>query len=304
MVDVYVLTYNHEKYIKKALDSILMQKVNFKYRILIADDCSTDGTRNILKKYKKKHPDIVHLFFRDKNIGMRENSRLLHKELKAKYVATIEGDDYWIDEYKLQKQYDFLENNDDFSAYVSSVYMVDKNDNRNLELESVFLNYCYKEERIFTFSDALKYILPGQSATLMFRNFYLQLTEKQKKLFYKCRANGDQKVAIINSLNGKIFCSKEVLAAHRKVFDEGTSWSAKTKGKNMAKFHFDAICDIEKMLKYGFNKKVTMRDAKNARFEDSLLLFKQNKNISNLKIMLYIFIFNKEKLYMVRKFKL
>ena len=295
MVDVYVLTYNHEKYIAKALDSILMQKVKFKYRILVGDDCSTDNTRKILKKYKKNHPDIINLFFRDKNVGMKENSRLLHKELKAKYVAVIEGDDYWIDEYKLQKQYEFLEKNSDFNAYVSSVNIIDKNNHRDLNLEKLYTNYCYRKDRIFTFEDALMYSLPGQSATLMFRNFYLNLNDKQKELFYKCSANGDQKVAIINTLDGKIFCSKESLAAHRKVFDEGTSWTFKTNGKNMSKFHFNAIRDIEKMLLNGFQKKVDMKVAKNARFQEAVTCFKMSKNLKNFKILSYIFVFNKDK---------
>ena len=69
----------------------------------------------------------------------------------------------------------------------------------------------------------------------------------------------------------------------------------------MAKFHFDAINDIEKLLKLGFNKKVTMRDAKNARFEDALRIYKEKKNIKNFKILLYIFLYNKEKKCMVRK---
>ncbi len=300
MVDVYVLTYNHEKYITKALDSILMQKVKFKYRILIGDDCSTDNTRKILKKYQKKYPNIINLFFRNKNVGMKENSRLLHQELKAKYVAVIEGDDYWIDEYKLQKQYDFLEKNIDFNAYVSSVYIVDKNNHRDLNLERSYTNYCYTEDRVFTFGDALMYTLPGQSATLMFRNFYLNLSAKQKELFYKCSANGEQKVAIINTLNGKIFCSKNPLAAHRKVFDEGTSWSFQTQGKNMSKFHFNAIRDIEKMLLNGFHQRIDMQDAKNARFRESVIYFKSSKSLEDFKILSYIFVFNKDKKRMLK----
>ena len=284
LVEVYMITYNHEKYVEKAIESVLMQKVNFKYRIVIADDCSTDDTVKILKKYKKKYPDKIKLILRDKNVGMRENSRLLREELVAPYLAPLEGDDYWLDKNKLQKQVDFLENNSDYSCYCSSVYIVDKDGKRSRELEKRFTNYCYDEDKEFTLVEAVNYVLPGQTATLLYRNFYKGFDIEQKKLYNSCRANGDQKLALVNAIKGKIFCSKDPMAVHRKVFDSGSSWSAKINDKNMAKYHFDAICDLEILIYKLFSKNINMQLAKNARFDEAIRFYRKKKNLGNLKI--------------------
>ncbi len=116
-VSICLLTYNHEQYIKEALDSILNQKTSFKYEIIIRDDASNDGTTNIIKKYQKKYPQIIKLVLKKEN---KHNSKSrIFKELKnywnGKYIAILEGDDYWIDPYKLQKQYDFMESHCNYS---------------------------------------------------------------------------------------------------------------------------------------------------------------------------------------------
>ena len=91
MVSVIVLTYNHEKYIKQALDSILRQKVNFDYEILIGDDASTDNTVKVLKEYKSKFPNIIKLFLNEVNLGATRNAYNLLVNAKGKYLATCEG---------------------------------------------------------------------------------------------------------------------------------------------------------------------------------------------------------------------
>ena len=86
-----------------------MQKVNFKYEILVGDDCSSDDTQNVLKEYQKSNPSLFRLFLRDSNIGATKNAYELLINARGKYLATCEGDDYWTDENKLQIQVDFLE---------------------------------------------------------------------------------------------------------------------------------------------------------------------------------------------------
>ena len=97
-----MLTYNQVKYVRKALDGILMQKVSFSYEVIIGDDHSTDGTQDILKEYARKYPDIFRLVLREKNIGITQNNYDLKYRAKGKYYACLEGDDYWINENKLQ----------------------------------------------------------------------------------------------------------------------------------------------------------------------------------------------------------
>jgi glycosyltransferase involved in cell wall biosynthesis len=115
LVSVCLITYNHELYIRKAIESVLMQKVNFSWEIIIADDCSIDATQSIINEYYSKYPLLIKPILRDKNVGAGLNFLELIHSAKAKYIAYLEGDDYWTDVNKLQKQFDFMESNSDFS---------------------------------------------------------------------------------------------------------------------------------------------------------------------------------------------
>lgn len=121
LLTVCIITYNHEKFIRETLDSVLMQKTNFAYKILIGEDCSTDDTREILLEYKQKHPDKIDLLLNKKNLGPQRNLMQVHNAAQTKYIAMLDGDDYWIDPYKLQTQVDFLEKNQDYSGCFHSI---------------------------------------------------------------------------------------------------------------------------------------------------------------------------------------
>ena len=115
MITVCIITYNQVKYIKQAIDSVLSQNIHFPLRILIADDCSTDGTIDILIKYKEQYPTLISLILQKTNVGAAQNWVDLISTPKTKYIAYLEGDDYWIDSNKLQKQVDILEANPNHS---------------------------------------------------------------------------------------------------------------------------------------------------------------------------------------------
>lgn len=109
LLTVCLITYNHEKYVEEAIKSILMQQADFEFDVVIADDCSTDNTRNILLQYKQQFPDKIHLILQEKNVGPGKNWLDLVYFPHSKYIAYLEGDDYWTDPYKLQKQVDYME---------------------------------------------------------------------------------------------------------------------------------------------------------------------------------------------------
>lgn len=115
LLSVVTITYNHEPYIAKCIEGVLMQKVNFPIEFIIAEDCSTDGTRAICEKYATKHPKLIRLITSETNIGYNPNELRAMKAAKGKYIAYCEGDDYWTDPMKLQKQVDFLETNPNYS---------------------------------------------------------------------------------------------------------------------------------------------------------------------------------------------
>lgn len=109
LVSVRVATYNHERYIAQCLEGILMQRTTFPFEVIVGEDCSTDGTRAIVADYVRRFPDRIHALLHDTNLGGQKNSYLIHQACRGRYHAMIEGDDYWIDPLKLQKQVDLLE---------------------------------------------------------------------------------------------------------------------------------------------------------------------------------------------------
>ncbi len=119
LVSIFCTTYNHEKYIKDAIEGFLMQKTDFQYEIVIHDDASTDGTIAILKEYERRYPELIRVIYEAENqYSKLENAAkffidLERKELKGKYIAICEGDDYWIDADKLQMQIDYMEKHPD-----------------------------------------------------------------------------------------------------------------------------------------------------------------------------------------------
>ena len=114
LVSVCTLAYNHEPYIRECLDGILMQKTNFAFELLIHDDASTDGTADIIREYETKYPDIIKPIYQTENQyskGVKVSLTYQFPRAKGKYIALCEGDDYWTDPLKLQKQVDFMEAN-------------------------------------------------------------------------------------------------------------------------------------------------------------------------------------------------
>lgn len=133
-VSVHIITYQHANYIRQAIDSVLMQKTNFHFEVIIGDDDSTDGTREICIEYAEKYPEQIRLFLhqRENNIKVLDRPSHLFQytynsfNLRGEYIAVNSGDDYWTDEYKLQKQVDFLEANIGYSMCFTDYYVVNE----------------------------------------------------------------------------------------------------------------------------------------------------------------------------------
>ena len=140
-----MVTYNHDKYLSETIESIFRQKTNFDIKLFIGEDFSNDKSRIICKKFEKKYKGKIHVRCNEKNLGNVLNAKMTYQECissGAKYIALCEGDDYWTDPFKLQKQFDFLEQNSDYSLCLGNLECVDElNDRRyNRILTNVDLN--------------------------------------------------------------------------------------------------------------------------------------------------------------------
>lgn len=116
LVSVVTITYNHEPWIARTIEGVLSQKVDFPLEMVIAEDCSTDGTRAVCERYAEAHPDIIRLLPSERNLGIIPNERRAMAAARGKYIAFCEGDDYWTEPSKLQRQVDFLESHPDYSV--------------------------------------------------------------------------------------------------------------------------------------------------------------------------------------------
>lgn len=226
LVSIVVLTYGHEKYINQALDSILMQKVDFEYEIIVGEDCSPDDTRTILKEYEQKYVDKFVMIYRDKNMGAHKNEQEILKKCRGKYIAFLEGDDYWTSNQKLQLQIDYLENHNDFIATAHRVEIVDEFGNKTKE------KYPECKDRNYTFKHYKKGLLPGQSGSIVSKNIYNNSKYDISILGDNNLVPGDRITVFVLATHGKIYCFREVMSAYRHVTTCGSSYSA-TKEKKI-----------------------------------------------------------------------
>lgn len=165
MVTIRCITYNHERYIRQCLEGFTMQKTNFRFEAIVHDDASTDGTANIIREYAEKYLDIIKPIFETENQYSKHDgsiARILNEHTHGKYVAMCEGDDYWIDPLKLQKQVDFLENNPEYTMCFHNAVVYKE------EIPNVSLFNLMKYDEDLSIHDAIhKWLVP--TASIVFR---------------------------------------------------------------------------------------------------------------------------------------
>lgn len=163
-VSVCITTYYHEKYIRQAIESVLNQKFNKTMEICVSDDASADGTVEILNEYKKKYK-FFRLNVNKTNVGLTQNMFMAKEMARGKFLVMLSGDDYYIDEYKIQKQYDFLQNNPDFFGVATTIELRLDNNNRGTK-KYPLKRYRDKEFRLNDFLKGKNFPLSG----MMYKN--------------------------------------------------------------------------------------------------------------------------------------
>jgi glycosyltransferase involved in cell wall biosynthesis len=216
IVSIAVTTYNQENFIAETLDGILMQKTNFNFEIVIGEDCGTDNTIDILKKYKIKYPDKIKLLDSIKNYGIELNLLRTIKKCIGKYIAICDGDDYWIDENKLQNQVDFLEKNQDYGtiATLRKDFIQEHNILKNI-IKSFSESYKTISFENFLYKN---FITPS---TVLFRKKlmldYIVLYDKHEEITFN-----DYNFFIFFSHKMKVAKSNERTIVYRVLFESGS----------------------------------------------------------------------------------
>ncbi|MBQ9953612.1 MAG: glycosyltransferase [Clostridia bacterium] len=219
-VSIICNAYNHEKYIRDALEGFVNQKTNFAFEVLIHDDASTDGTAEIIREYEEKYPSIIKPIYQTENqyskrIGI---DRTFQKpRAKRKYVAMCEGDDYWTDPLKLQKQYDFMEAHPEYSLCICST------DWYNIKTGHLENRGRIKEDRDISLKEI---ILEENGRIFQYATVFMK-TDVWVGMPLWCRAFpiGDYPLALNAALNGKVRMLADTMAVYR--FYSKNSWTVR-----------------------------------------------------------------------------
>ncbi|MCR4890730.1 MAG: glycosyltransferase [Lachnospiraceae bacterium] len=243
-LSVVFITYNHEPYLRESLDSVLMQQTDFPFEIVVGEDCSTDGTRDILREYAGKYPGKFRLLFRKKNLGRTTlNVYLTAMACRGKYLAFLEGDDYWTDPKKLQKQVDFLDSHPDYMGTTASFRLInEKGEDAVHDQKSALYNWSGD----YTFEDYQKAgPWPGQTASNVCRNFFHNGKLDYTILYRAHDFIDDGVIFLFILLQGKIFRFDDVMTAHRVVEKTGgESWTSRKHRRN----YLIEECELKRTL--------------------------------------------------------
>lgn len=248
-LSVSITTYNHEKYIAQALESVLNQKTSFDFEIILGEDDSIDGTREICKKYASDHPDKIKLFLNDRKNVIYINGKPTGrwnfinnlKHAKGDYIALLEGDDYWTDPLKLQKQVDFLDSHPDCAISFHNVEVIYEN-----HPEKNHLFHRSDIKKVHTLRDIIPCNFISTCSTV-FRN---RLFEDFPGWFYSIPM-GDWPLHILNAQHGNACYINEIMAAYR--VHEGGVWSTENRVL-ILKNTIDAAKIIDRYTNFQFKK--------------------------------------------------
>lgn len=250
LVSVCCITYNHAPYISQCVDGFLMQKTSFPFEIIINDDCSNDGTTEILKDYAIKYPDLIHLILHDENQYSKGIRRILatfvYPVAKGKYIALCEGDDYWIDPYKLQKQVDYLEAHPECTLVCNRTKIKSEKDQSFMDD-----NCCLNNDGVLDAKDVIRkgglYI---STCSLIYRS---SLTSFYPEYCKKCHV-GDYPLQILAAMKGSVYYLNDPMSVYR--VNNPMSWVGRTASKSIKESYLKGTRTEVDMLK-GFATEYT-----------------------------------------------
>lgn len=230
-VSICCTVYNHEKYLKKCLDGFVMQKTNFPYEIIIHDDASTDKSADIIREYEKKYPSIIKPIYQAENQysqGIKVSEKYVFPIARGKYIAFCEGDDYWCDEKKLQKQFDEMEKNPNAVLCTTKVRCISESGN---ELEE-YLPRKDISSKILSLSAMMKEMVEQNNYPFQTSSFFykkeIKLEMMQEKPKFALASNvGDVPLMLYMATKGEIIYIDSVMSCYR--INSIGSWNSRNR---------------------------------------------------------------------------
>ena len=294
-LSVILITYNHEKYIEKALDSVLSQVTDFPFEIVIGDDCSPDDTKNIIREYRDKYPDIIRIVHREKNTG-RPTLNVYETTMKCRgdYLAYLEGDDYWTDSDKLQKQMDFLNEHPEYIACTHSHKMIDDNGNDITDPEILKISDMYKWSGEFTMDDFEKSgFWPGHYASVVSKNIYKNKKHDYTILYKSHDFVDDGQILLFLLMEGKIYRLDDEMSVWRYVKKAGgNSWTSRSMKRNIQKEDILMSMELMKWLEKEYSLRDYAKIKAKKDFETALYLYSSSPYKENWQTVREIFEYN------------
>jgi Glycosyltransferases involved in cell wall biogenesis len=210
-ISVIIVTYNHERYIRKAIESVLAQDFSGTMEVLIGDDYSQDSTREIIREYQSKYMNKIVPVYQEKNIGATRNAYSVFMKAKGKYLALLDGDDYWTDTNKLQKQFEYLEQNKDTMAVYHKVVAVNEYN------KVIDKDFCMFDSAVYTLRDFERGRFPSQTGSCLCRNIFLSHDSKYEIFYQAHTLIGDCTLLLLLLEKGEIAILPERMSAYRIV---------------------------------------------------------------------------------------
>ena len=241
LVSICCLTYNHAPYIRQCLDGFMMQKTTFQFEVLIHDDASTDGTTNIIREYESKYPSQIKPIYEDHNqwvLGRKGSAIFNFPRAQGKYIAMCEGDDYWTDPYKLQKQVDFLESHPDYTlCFHNAIEHWEKGENE----DSLFVKGV-TNSRDYTGYEILE-IWTIPTASVVFKKSVIDSDLYQKAVREPRFLFGDIVLFLTNAEFGKLHYINETMSVYRRQ-ENGMVFTFNYDHQKKMPDHYQAIISI------------------------------------------------------------
>lgn len=242
-VTIVITTYNQEKYIEETLKSVLNQKTDFEYKVLIADDASGDRTVEIVRKYQLLYPNIVDMYVNETNLGSLKNSNKAFDMVKSQYISFLDGDDYWIGETRLQKQVDFMDANPEYTMCGGNTLQI---------FDSQEAKPVVSNDRVsmtYSFDDYVQGKVPFvHTSSLLLRNVVYHdgipdVYRQAEDTFENCALRGEDFRFLQHLEKGKMWVYPDIFS-HYRIHEKGI-WQGASEAKKL----------LETVIAYNFQDK-------------------------------------------------